>query len=685
MEFTLLGLGTGAVIAGLSVALVITYRGSGVINFAQGAIAAFVAYTYYSLSTDGTVPLVPLPNPVAPVEALFGIEILDIPEFIGLGTPVPPALAIAVSLAIALLLGLLMHYGVFRPLRFAPPLARVVASVGVMLVLVGTIVIRFGSRPKPLEQILPNETVSLFGASMAADRFLIAAAVALITFVVAGVYRWTRFGLSARAAADDERQAILAGIDVDAVAGASWVTSTLVAGIVGILASPIVGLSPGRLTLFVIPALAAALLGRVSSVVFALVAGFGIGMAQSTLFALELRAGWVPDLNLPEVLPLVLIAIAMILRGETIPGRGAPARERLPDAYAPPITRARIGAYAFLVAATAGIAIFAPFPFRIGLNNTLIGVVLALSLVVVTGYVGQVSLMQMALAGVGAFGVATFSTEAGLNSPLAMALALLSAVAIGVLVAVPSVRTRGASLAIITLAAGVAIQQTLLEHDGWFGSAAPQSVVPPSIADATLGPGGSFPLGDGSAPSPAFGLLLLGLAVVSCFGVMYLRRSGLGLEMLAVRSNERAAAAAGINVSAVKIVGSAVAAGLAGLAGVMTAWKLGQLTSVSFGVFASLGVVAFAYLGGISTVGGAVMAGILFTEGLGVVVAEELLNLDAGRYTAYVAGLLLILTVVLHSEGLDSFQRKQFFRMLERLTNRSSAAAWSGASPRTRR
>jgi branched-chain amino acid transport system permease protein len=78
-------------------------------------------------------------------------------------------------------------------------------------------------------------------------------------------------------------------------------------------------------------------------------------------------------------------------------------------------------------------------------------------------------------------------------------------------------------------------------------------------------------------------------------------------------------------------------------------------------------VLAFAYLGGISTVGGAVMAGTLFAEGIGIVVTEQWFNLDVQEYTAYVAGFFLILTAVYNNEGIDGFQRSQFYRLVERL------------------
>jgi branched-chain amino acid transport system permease protein len=666
VEFWILGFGTGAVVAALALGLVVAYRASGVINFGHGAIAAYTAYTYNSIRSDGLIPLPPLPNPVAPIEAVLGIEILDLPTSVSVGGSVPVWSAVALSLLTAGIIGLVIHYAVFRPLRYAPILAKVVASVGIMIFIQGAIVIRFGSRSSPAERILPDTSVDWLGATLPVDRYLLLGLVVVLTAGLWALFRFTRFGLATRAAAENERFATLLGVNADAQAAVSWVMAAMLAGLVGILASPIVGLSPNLLTLFVIPALGAALLGRMSSFVVAAAAGLGIGATQSVLFLLEQRADWVPDINLPQALPFVVIALAMIIRGEALPSRGAITAERLPDPYVPRLDKARLLAYGALGAGTVWLAMFAPFEYRAGLINTLVGVVLALSLVVVTGYVGQISLMQMALAGIAGYGVATFLTDMGLSLPLAVVPALGAAVIVGLITALPSLRTRGASLAIITLASGLAIQEFLFKHDGWFGSGGTRNIDAPSLLGFEFGPNSSFPVGDGKIPSVGFSLFLVVITIVCAIAVMRLRRSRLGEQMLAVRSNERAASAAGINVPAVKLLAFAISALIAGLAGTMTAWKLGQFTSDTFGVFASLSVLAFAYLGGISTVGGAVVAGTLFTGGIGVVVIEELLNLDAGRYTGYVAGLALIVTAVVNSEGIDGFQRNQFFRFVRR-------------------
>jgi branched-chain amino acid transport system permease protein len=232
--------------------------------------------------------------------------------------------------------------------------------------------------------------------------------------------------------------------------------------------------------------------------------------------------------------------------------------------------------------------------------------------------------------------------------------------------ALPSLRTRGASLAVITLASGLAIEEIFFKRSGWFGLDKTNKVSdPPSIFGFEFGPSSDFFLGDDKIPTGGFGIFVLVLATASCVAVMRLRRSRLGEQMLAVRANERAAAAAGVNVAAIKLTSFGIASFLAALGGVLTAYKLGTYGPAPFGIFASLAALAFAYLGGISTVGGAVTAGTLVAGGIGIVVTDEWL-IDVGPYTAYLAGFLLIATAVYNNEGIDGFQRNQFFQVVNR-------------------
>jgi branched-chain amino acid transport system permease protein len=166
-----------------------------------------------------------------------------------------------------------------------------------------------------------------------------------------------------------------------------------------------------------------------------------------------------------------------------------------------------------------------------------------------------------------------------------------------------------------------------------------------------LSPKASFPINGGTLPSPVFGFVCVAVVVLLGMMVAAIRRSSLGQRMLAVRSNERAAAATGIDVRAIKLVAFAISSFIAGIAGALYAYNFGSVTAGRFGVVAALSFVAFAYLGGITTVSGAVFGGLLVTEGLVI----HAVNVWFGVPTDYqllIAGLALILTIMFNPLGI---------------------------------
>lgn len=650
LRFALLGLGTGAVIASIALGLVLTYRASGVVNFAQGAMASWTAYTYYGLTTEGSIPLLPFPG---------------LPAGIPVGGPWPAAWAVALSLILAAALALLLYVLVFRPLRQAPALAKIAASVGVMIALQAALVIRFGFRNRQIEPVVPDEPVTWLGVSLGADRYILLGLVIAMTAALSLLFARTKFGLATRAAAESERSAILLGVSPTRIAAVNWVIAAVLGGLMGIVASAITGLTPSLLTLVIIPALAVALLAGFRSFVVAAAFGVVLGMTQSTILLAEVRLEWFPKVGLGTALPFVVIAAVMLITGRALPERGTVNSGALPQAYAPVMNRPRVLVQALFVIAVLGLAVFAPFEVRGALNNSMIGTVLALSVVVVTGFVGQISLAQMCLAGLGAFAVATFGTDLGLGLLVTLPAAIGVGLLAGLLFGLPSLRTRGASLAILTLAAGVALQQLVLTQNNWLGSSGTRQAPVPEIGPLEMGTQSPFFLGTTTIPSPAFGLMLAVITIAAAYFVMRLRRTTLGAQMLSVRVNERAAAAAGVNVSAVKLAGFAVAAGLAGLGGALIAYNLGSFSAQPFDVVSSLVLLAVVYLGGVSTVGGAVWAGTLVSGGLFFLVQSQFY--DAGPYTGYVAGIGLILTAVMYPQGIDGATRMTVLRLLTRV------------------
>jgi branched-chain amino acid transport system permease protein len=186
-----------------------------------------------------------------------------------------------------------------------------------------------------------------------------------------------------------------------------------------------------------------------------------------------------------------------------------------------------------------------PYDYRNALVISMAGMAICLSYVVITGYVGQVSLMQVALAGASGFVVSHLAKDAGIAFPLGAIAGILFATALGFVAGASALRVRGVSLAVVTLAAAVAIEQFGFANSTW-GAGATGSPVPElRLLGIDLGPRASFRGLDGDVPSPVLGFVVLAVVIALCLLVANLRRSGLGRRMLAVRSNERAAAAAG--------------------------------------------------------------------------------------------------------------------------------------------
>jgi branched-chain amino acid transport system permease protein len=334
----------------------------------------------------------------------------------------------------------------------------------------------------------------------------------------------------------------------------------------------------------------------------------------------------------------------MALRGDRLPDRGTVDSWRLPSVPPARVTPLAVGLP--VVAAVVGLLVLGPL-WRAAIMTTIIAAVMALSFVVLSGFAGQTSLAQMAFAGVAGFALYRFATVWDLPAPLAPILAVLVATAFGVLLGLPALRLRGTNLAIVTLAGGVAITEFVFKNPEYVGdpSTGGATVPNPSLFGWDVG----LVLGTQSS-RPVFGLFLLAVLVVLALAVANLRQSATGRRILAVRSNERAAAAAGIDVARTKMVAFTLSAFIAGVAGCLIAYRFGSVSSTSFGVVASLTALAFAYLGGLGGVSGAVAAGVLAPSGVVFFGLGELTG-SVGAWETFIGGLLLIVMAIKNPEG----------------------------------
>ncbi len=309
--FALLGLGAGALIASIALGVVLIYRGSGIINLATGAIAMLAAYLYWAFRTD-----------------YFGFQLSSVPAFV-------------LTLVCMAVFGVLIELAIFRPLRNTAPLAKLAASLGLLLVLEAGIVLIFGNSLKSAPSVLPSDTVTVFDRVVPKDRFMLAGIVILVAALLTALYRWTPFGLSTRAASENEVSAMLAGSSPSRLAILNTVLACVVAGGLGILVAPLISLDAQTLAFQVVPALGAALLAGFTSFFIACFAGLAIGMIQSLLIYWGTQSwfptdeGGSPIRGLPELFVFLVIVLALFLRGASLPGRGELVEKRLPTVPRP--------------------------------------------------------------------------------------------------------------------------------------------------------------------------------------------------------------------------------------------------------------------------------------------------------------------------------------------------------------
>ena len=387
---------------------------------------------------------------------------------------------------------------------------------------------------------------------------------------------------------------MLAGLSPSRLAIANTVLACVVAGGLGVLVAPLIALDAQTLAFQVVPALAAALLAGFTSFFIACFAGLAIGAIQSLLIYWSTQSWFPTDTagtpihGLPELFVFLVVVLALFLRGASLPGRGELVEKRLPAVprperlLRPSVIAAVVGVVALIVF---------PYDFRQATINSLLGIVICLSLVVIVGFVGQISVVQLALAGVAGFTMSHLTTDVGgiwAEFPISLLIGAATATVVGLLIAISALRVRGVSLVVVTLAAAVALEQFGFLNERWGGQATGSPVEQPKLGGLDLSPNASFRGLDDKIPSPVFGFLVLAGVILLALLVANVRRSSLGQRMLAVRSNERAAAAAGINVRNTKLAGFGIAAFVAGMAGALYAYNFGSVSYSRFGALAAL-------------------------------------------------------------------------------------------------
>jgi ABC-type branched-subunit amino acid transport system permease subunit len=626
---------------------VLTYKTSGVLNLAFGAQAFVSAALYYeTVERRGWAPAA--------------------------------GFVLAVVIA-GPLIGLLLDQALYRHLRTAPSVAKLVTSLGLLVAIPQMVKLPFlfGQKPAYNPPGLIRSSSLFFPSPFRLDvnQVVTISVTAIVVIGLSVLFRRTNLGLQMRAVVESPRMTELNGVNAGRVGAVSWMLSSFFAGLAGVLLAPLFAqVSELNFFTLLVAALAAAAFGRLSSIPLTLVGGLLLGVLQQ-LFAGYLPTGSVLAQGLRPSLPFVALFLLLLFW----PGLRKPREISDPLAGVDPpppapaatlrtrsltvMTRALAVTFVLVVSLLTLTSLNA---YWVGLvtKGAILGLIF-LSFVIITGLAGQVSLCQATFAAVGAFAAGQLVANTGMSVLLAMVIGAAIAAVIGALLALPALRLGGIYLALATLAFALMFETVLRPLDWVSGGRRPPRVPRPTIGSIDFSNDKNF-----------FLLVLALLAVVALF-VLVLKRGTTGRFLDALRGSETAASAIGINPFGAKVVAFAVSAGIAGFGGGLLASFEGRVnyeanTTYFFGLVWVVLVVTL----GARSIQAAITAGLSFI--LFAPLLDQFTPLDqtTTQAVAFILFGLGALTYAKHPEGIIEAQTRasleRTMRWIERLRGKRS-------------
>ncbi|MEA3075613.1 MAG: branched-chain amino acid transport system permease protein livM, partial [Actinomycetota bacterium] len=586
------GVTFGMVHALTAAGIILIYRTTRVINFAQTALGAVGAELIFQTLILTRIPfLLILPLGLALAAATgFAFELLLLRRFFN-----APRLVLTTATIAGAGLTVVIRQGVNR-LPFFPEVRSFDDALGVT----------------PLRNLMPFSGLDFhiggLPRSFGLPELLALQLPLLVLLLVAVFFRFTRAGVAVRAMAENPERASLLGISTGSLSSIVWTIAGLLSGIsvflAGALDTPAAagGVAPGVL----LPALAAATLGRFKSLPKAAVGAVGIAIV-SRAFLYSFR----DDIALVNVVLFAIVAVGLILQRPT-GGRseeGSGVAWRATDEQRPVprefdgVGGLRIARYAMV---TVGLVVLGLFPFLVSTGPVNLGgvvalsTILALSVVVLTGWAGQVSLGQWGFASVGAVVSGALTAKVGIPFWFAVPVAAAVSAGMAVLVGIPALRIKGLFLAVTTFMFAFAVNGVLFNRR-YFGWMLPGEVARPSL----------FLIDFEDERSMYF--LCIAALVLAVVVVRNLRRSRFGRTLIAVRDNEANVAAVGVAVVRTKLLAFAVSGALAGFAGAIYVVQQRGLNADSYSAQKSLELFLLAIVGGVSSIGGALLGSGVFS------------------------------------------------------------------------
>src|ERR687891_813577 len=587
LQYTIFGLVTGGVYGIAASGLVVTYTTSGIFNFAHGAVAMLAAFVYWQVRFDW-------------------------------GWPAPLALLLVLGV-LAPLLGALLYGVVMRGLRGTAEVTRIVVPVSVMLGFLALSTWVWDPTPRQPRLFLmffgADNTVSIAGVNVTYHELLSVVLAVVIALGLRFLFFRTRSGVAMRAVVDDPDLLELNAGRPERLAMLSWALGAFLAALAGVLITPIQGtaMRATDLTLLVIDAFAAAMFGRLRSLPRTFLGALVLGLAGSYVIGYFPADDWTWTGNFRVSLPMIALFVVLLflpqdrLRGATI--LRTRERFRLPSVRSAVVAGLALVGVMFLVR-----EILAPTALNY-MAFSMTAAVIALSLVLLTGYAGEINLAVLSFGAIGAivghhYGISGSGSDA--RSTLGgYVLAAVVCAVIGALVALPSLRLRGLYLALSTMAFGVFVSNMVLRE-------ITERKLPLLHTEFSI-----FPSGNLTVPRPKIGPLDLAamptflMAVTVLFavigvGLVALRHSSYGRRLTALKDSPAASATLGQSPVALKLSVFMLSAAIAGVGGALMTSQLGSANLDRYDIFLSLSLLMLTVVGGIGYVSGALFGGILF-------------------------------------------------------------------------
>src|SRR4051794_296569 len=557
ISYTLIGVFTGAAYAIAASGLVLTYSTTRVFNIAHGAVGMVFAFVYWDLSQKQGMP-----------------------EWLAL---------LVVLLLLAPAFGVFMQRVLVRDLGNAPVGVSLVVTVGILVGLIGLATQIWPPAPRNLPPFFASHMISIgSGIGVTWHQIITVVLSGLVAVGLFVLLARTRVGTAMRASVDNPALLRLYGGKPQVVAGLSWAVGTSLAALAGILLTPVIGLQYYDLTLLVISAYAAAMLGKLTNLPMTYVGAMGLGIVQSYAVGYLPTGGDIAGLR--AVIPTLFLFAILVLLPQ------APLRigqvKGMVSAPVPSFAKAGVWGGALVLVSMA-------LAFGLADSNLLLvgtaatyGIVM-LSLVLLTGYGGYASLAQFTFAGVGAVAYSK------LDQPnlLGLLLAALIAAAVGALVAIPVLRLTGLYLALATLAFAQLMDKLVFQASFAYEIGNPLHAERLSILGVKFSGTGEYTV------------LMTVFFVLIAFLVIAVRRGRLGRILIAMRDSQAACGTLGLDLRWMRVGLFAGSAGIAGLAGALFAGLRGTTVAADFQFFSSLLLLLMAVIWGVTSVTGAALGG----------------------------------------------------------------------------